>query len=152
MCLSAGVNSRFTGCLCSSSAVPQEPGAEPPQAPSEAEWRVEQSCCRKSSAQGGDLPSACLASARIPWAAMAPARCEAGSGGVAWAWEAGPGLGGGAKSGGGALFNEDRAASVSWLLCWENYAPEVEEGTFSIPKVSAIFSQIKGKCFNFLSG
>lgn len=77
MCRSAAVNSWLAGCLGSPSGAPREPGAEPPPAPSEAELRVELGCCRKPSARGGGLPSAALASAGNPLAAMAPPRWEA---------------------------------------------------------------------------
>lgn len=76
MSRSAAVNSWLAGCLGSPSGAPREPGAGPPQAPSEAELRVELGCCRNPSARGGGLPSAALASTGNPQAAMAPPRWE----------------------------------------------------------------------------
>lgn len=156
MCLSAAVNSRLAGCLGSPSGVPHESAAEPPRAPSEVEPRVELSCCRKPSARGGGLPSDTLDSVQIPWAAMAPARWEAGP-------EVGRGQGrrgrsrGGAKRGGGALFSLDWAASQSsapsiWVLCKENYAYEDWKKVPSLLLKSLLFfSQIKDEHFHFLS-
>lgn len=154
MCLSAAVNSRLAACLGSPSGVPHMPGAEPPQAPSEAERSVRQSCCRKPSALGGGLPSTTLASVQISWAAMAPAQWEAGSGGGAWPEEAWPGMGAG-RRGEAEQCSMKTRLPLGLQLSPPGREKHAREDWKKVPslflKSLLFFSQIKGECFNFLS-